>query len=235
MLKDKKILAVIPARGGSKGVKNKNLRIVGNQPLIYWSITEALKVNYIDELIVSTDSRKIADVSKEIGAKVLMRPPGLADDKTPMTDTLKYLLGQLSNLKKSFDILVLLQPTAPMRTFDDIDSAIKKFIMNPNSESLVSIYKVEDCHPSRMYSIKDNALKKIMDEPSGSLRQDLDHVYHRNGAIYICNTKLLIEENKLISENSDFFIMNKEVSINIDSEQDLAIADFLMKEKLLDK
>ena len=122
-----------------------------------------------------------------------------------------------------------------MRTFDDIDSAIKKFIMNPNSESLVSIYKVEDCHPSRMYSIKDNALKKIMEEPSGSLRQDLDHVYHRNGAIYICNTKLLIEENKLISEKSDFYIMNKEVSINIDSEQDLAIADFLMKEKLLDK
>ena len=143
MLKDKKILAVIPARGGSKGVKNKNLRTVGNQPLIYWSIKEALKVTYIDELIVSTDSREIADVSEEIGAKVLMRPTRLADDKTPMIDTLKHLLGQLSDLKESFDILVLLQPTAPMRTFDDIDSAIKKFIMNPNSESLVSIYKVE--------------------------------------------------------------------------------------------
>ncbi len=228
-----KVLAVIPARGGSKGVKNKNIRLIGGKPLIYWSILEASKSKLISEFYVSTDSKDIQKISEAYKANILLRPSHLADDSTSMNETLQFLYKQLENLDKVFDIIVLLQPTAPFRSSEHIDLAIQKFIQSKNAKSLVSVYKVEDTHPARMYKLDNNeCLIKVMNEPESYLRQDLDEMYHRNGAIYICTSKLLKEKGKLTCDNPLAFIMTKEDSINIDDEQDLEIANFLMEKKI---
>lgn len=233
MQNEKKVLAIIPARGGSKGVKNKNIRLLGDKPLIYWSISAAKKSKYITELYVSTDNADIKNISESYGANVLMRPSSLANDETPMAETLQFVCKELEKRGEFFDFVVLLQPTAPFRKSQHIDEAIEKFMSYQKTESLVSVYKVEDNHPSRMYRInKKECLIKIMDEPKSSLRQDLDDIYHRNGAIYICTTALIRNEGKLICKNPLSFVMMKKDSINIDDEQDLEIANFLMERNI---
>ena len=233
MQNEKKVLAIIPARGGSKGVKNKNIRLLGDKPLIYWSISAAKKSKYITELYVSTDNADIKNISESYGANVLMRPSSLANDETPMAETLQFVCKELEKRGEFFDFVVLLQPTAPFRKSQHIDEAIEKFMSYQKTESLVSVYKVEDNHPSRMYRINEKeCLIKIMDEPKSSLRQDLDDIYHRNGAIYICTTALIRNEGKLICKNPLSFVMMKKDSINIDDEQDLEIANFLMERNI---
>ncbi len=233
MQTEKKVLAIIPARGGSKGVKNKNIRLLGDKPLIYWSISAAKKSKYITELYVSTDNADIKNISESYGANVLMRPSSLANDETPMAETLQFVCKELEKRGEFFDFVVLLQPTAPFRKSQHIDEAIEKFMSYQKTESLVSVYKVEDNHPSRMYRINEKeCLIKIMDEPKSSLRQDLDDIYHRNGAIYICTTALIRNEGKLICKNPLSFVMMKKDSINIDDEQDLEIANFLMERNI---
>lgn len=233
MQNEKKVLAIIPARGGSKGVKNKNIRLLGDKPLIYWSISAAKKSKYITELYVSTDNEDIKNISESYGANVLMRPSSLANDETPMAETLQFVCMELEKRGEFFDFVVLLQPTAPFRKSQHIDEAIEKFMSYQKTDSLISVYKVEDNHPSRMYRInKNECLIKIMDEPKSSLRQDLDDIYHRNGAIYICTTALIRNEGKLICKNPLSFVMMKKDSINIDDEQDLEIANFLMERNI---
>lgn len=222
-----KILAIIPARGGSKGVKRKNVRSVGGKPLIYWSISAAKKSSTLTRFYVSSDDAEILDVAVCFGAEVIPRPSKLAGDKTPMIPVLQHVCKEAEKKCGKFDIIVLLQPTAPMRTEADIDLAVQEFV-NSNARSLVSVYQVDDCHPSRMYRISDHKLQKIYEEPAGSLRQDLEPIYHRNGALYVCDRDLLMNEGTLTCEEPYPFVMIKEKSANIDDEQDLKIADFLM-------
>lgn len=225
-----RILAIIPARGGSKGVKRKNIRTVAGEPLIYWSIKSANSSSLLSYTYVNTDDMEIAEVAKSRGADVLMRPANLAEDKTPMIPVLQYACREVERLHGKIDIVVLLQPTAPMRSSEDIDSAIRQFQNNPNVDSLVSVYQVDDCHPSRMYRLEKegNGLEKIYSEPAGSLRQDLEPIYHRNGAIYICKRDLLMNEGLLTGIKPMPYIMSKSNSVNIDDEQDLMVADYLM-------
>lgn len=223
----KKILGIIPARGGSKGVIRKNIRQVGGNPLIFWAIKGAKESELLSSWVVSTDDDEIKGVAQELQANVMVRPENLASDKTPMIDVLQYICKTLEDSKDFYDYICLLQPTAPMRTSKCIDEAISTIVKN-NHDSLVSLYKVDDCHPSRMYKIEENSLKPIFKEPKGSLRQDLEDVFHRNGAIYICTRDLLMNEGKLLCNNPIPFIMTKSESINIDDEQDLVIANHLM-------
>lgn len=226
----KKILGIIPARGGSKGVKRKNIRSVGGKPLIYWSIKAAQGSKLLTNYFISTEDKEISDVADSFGAAILNRPHHLADDQTPMIPVLQHLCGEAEKLHSRFDYILLIQPTAPMRTAKHIDAAIDLMSKHSDYDSLVSVYQVEDCHPSRMYTCKEGHLSKFYEEPAGSLRQDLEPVYHRNGAIYLCKRELLMEENRLVCESPLPFIMNKTDSLNIDDEQDLRIADFLMSE-----
>ncbi|MBE1298294.1 MAG: acylneuraminate cytidylyltransferase family protein [Alteromonadaceae bacterium] len=227
----KKVLGIIPARGGSKGVKRKNIRTVAGQPLIYWSIKSAKESNVLDFCCVNTDDDEIANVAAEYGSDVIMRPPELAQDETPMLPVLQYVCEQAEAKFGKFDTIVLLQPTAPMREAKDIQGAVEAFHINCESRSLVSVYQVDDCHPSRMYRIENGTLCKIFAEPQGSLRQDLEPIYHRNGALYICERDLLMKKNLLICEHPIPYVMSKANSANIDDEEDLFIADKLMQRK----
>ncbi len=230
---NKKILAIIPARGGSKGVKRKNIRYVASEPLIYWSIKACKESRVISNTYVNTDDFEIATVAKAKGAEVIMRPAELAEDKTPMIPVLQYAVAQAEAIHGKFDTIILIQPTAPLRTSLHIDESLKLFEKS-NSLSMVSVYQVDDCHPSRMYKIDKGELVKFYEEPLGALRQDLEPIFHRNGAIYICNRDLLINNNRLTCDFPLPYIMLKSESVNIDDEEDLKIADFLMKEKIRD-
>ena len=223
-----KLLCIIPARGGSKGVPRKNVRSVGGKPLIAWSIEAAQQSKRVTNFYVSTDDQEIAQVSKQYQAEVLNRPPEIAGDKTPMVDVILHALQECeSQDSTTFDYILLLQPTAPMRIGSDIDEAID-LLVSSEADSVVSVYQVEDAHPSRMYQIHDGLLEAFCEEPAGSLRQDLPAVYHRNGAIYACSRRLLVEEQTLWGGRMVPYVMPKKRSANIDDETDLEFADFML-------
>ena len=227
----KSILAIIPARGGSKGVLRKNVRSVAGRPLIYWTINSAREANAVTKYIVSSDDDAILDVARSFDAPTIKRPKDLAGDTTPMIPVLQHLCCEAERDRSNFDYVLLLQPTAPMRSSHHIDEAINLLVNQSIHESLVSVYQVIDCHPSRMYHLQNGYLSKFYEEPEGSLRQDLEPVYHRNGAIYMCSRDLLMKSSRLLCDTPIPYIMSKEESINIDDEQDLMIADFILSKK----
>lgn len=229
MYKDKKILAVIPARGGSKGIPNKNIRMLGGKPLIVHTIDAALNCPYIDYVMVSTDSLSIAEIAQENGASVpFLRPSELAGDTAKTIDVLCHVIDELG--RESYDILVLLQPTSPLRDADDISGAIEMFI-DTNQRSLVSVSLVND-HPLLMRTIDEkNRLTPIIDVSSSSVRrQDFPPYYRLNGAIYINYVKDL---NQLCSlnDNSTGYIMHYSHSIDIDEMIDLKISEYYLSRR----
>lgn len=225
---DSRTLTLIPARGGSKGVPRKNVRLVGGKPLIAWSIEAAKGSKAVGDFYVSTDDEEIARVSREHGAEVLPRPPEFAQDKSPMIGVIQHALATCREKHGvEYEYFLLLQPTAPMRNSGDIDEAMR-VLRDTGADSVISVYQVEDAHPSRMYLIEDGRLRPYSEEPPGSLRQDLPKVFHRNGAIYACRTSLIREQGRLWGGKLVPYIMPKKRSVNIDDPDDLAIADFLM-------
>lgn len=225
--KDAVILGVIPARGGSKGVPRKNIRTVGGRPLIAYAIEAASRSRMLTEFVVSTDDKEIARVSESLGARVLMRPSALAADDTPMVPSIQHVVNTVEQDSDTVDIIVLMQPTAPARISEDVDGAINK-LMDTGADSVLSVYKVEDQHPSRMYRIRDDRLIRLLDEPGSMLRQELEPVYHRNGAIYACTRATLMEKGTFVGSDVRPYVMPRERSINIDDEWDLMIADFIL-------
>lgn len=223
-----KTLGIIPARGGSKGVKRKNIRDVAGKPLIAYTIKAALDSSRISQFVTSTDDMEIAKIAESFGSRVIMRPPELAADDTPMLPVLAHAFSVLEKEGHCFDYGVILQPTTPMRTSDDIDHALD-ILAESGADTVVSVYQVEDCHPSRMYKIHDGKLVPYTDEPKNMLRQKLDPVYHRNGAIYAFRKSLLSERNVFIGPDARPYIMPKSRSVNIDDESDLEYADFLLR------
>lgn len=223
------ILGLIPARGGSKGVPRKNIRLVAGKPLIAYSIEAALESGCLNPIIVSTDDAEIAQVSRTFGAEVRMRPPSLAGDETPMIEVVRHVIELVERERGlRFDYCVLLQPTAPMRVAEDIQLGVD-ILIRTGADSVVSVYKVSDHHPSRMYRIENDKLEPLQSEPSNRLRQSLPPVYHRNGALYAFQRSLLDRADTLIGADARPYIMPEERSVNIDNEIDLLLADLLLK------
>ena len=184
MYKDKKILAIIPARGGSKGIPRKNIVDLCGKPLIGYTISAALESEYIDYVMVSTDDQEIAEISESLGADVpFLRPPELAKDTSKTVDAIVHALETLKEQGKNFDILVLLQPTQPLRDAADIDMAINVFF-DKGCLSLASVCPVDD-HPILIRSIDDDKLIPLLDVSSTCRRQDMPRFYKVNGCIYI--------------------------------------------------
>lgn len=223
----RKTLGVIPARGGSKGVPRKNIRLVAGRPLIAYTLDAARGSRLLTRHIVSTDDEEIATVAQREGASVLMRPPELAEDGTPMVPVVKHALMSMKPTEGGYDFVVVLQPTTPLRTAEDIDTALR-ILCETGADSVISVYQVADHHPARMYRLIEGRLVPYEAEPAQRLRQTLPPVYHRNGAIYACRTSLLFEQETLIGSDVRPYIMPRERSINIDDELDLAFADFLL-------
>ena len=219
-------LGIIPARGGSKGVPYKNIRLVGRRPLIAYTIQAAADSRSLAHYLVSTDDGDIAAVARDYAAPVLMRPPELAADDTPMVPVIQHALRVLEASGEKFDVVVVLQPTTPLRQSTDIDDSLR-LLTNTGADTVISVYQVDDHHPARMYRLLDGCLQPYDREPPERLRQSLSPVYHRNGAIYTCWTRLL-DQNTLIGERVRPYFMPRARSINIDDELDLAFADFLL-------
>ena len=226
MYKNKRILAFIPARGGSKGIPHKNIIDLNGHPLISYSITEALKSKYIDKVLVSTDDEKIASVAREYGAAVpFLRPEELASDKAKTIDAVLHAIDFLSQNGEIYDTFVLLQPTQPLRTVEDIDGAIEEYMGN-KCVPLVSVSPVDD-HPLLIRTIKDGKLETLLNQSSTCRRQDMPQYYKVNGCIYI-NEINQIDENTSFNDNKLPFIMPKERSVDIDDYSDLKMAEYYL-------
>ena len=222
-------LGIIPARGGSKGVPRKNIRMVAGLPLIAYSIQAAQKSANLTHIVVSTEDDEIAEVARSFGAQVLARPAELAGDKTPMLPVVRDVFSTLeAQLAIQFMYGVVLQPTAPLRSFADIDQAVA-ILQQSGADSVVSVYRVFDHHPARMYRLEHERLVALENEPVGRLRQDLPAVYHRNGAVYAFRRGLIDETDSLIGPDTRAYVMPEEHSVNIDNEIDLLLADLLLQ------
>jgi len=227
MYRDKRIIAIIPARGGSKGIPHKNIINLCGKPLISYSIDASLKSKYIDYVMVSTDDEKIADVARKYGAQVpFMRPEELAADTSKTIDAILHVLDELKKRGDIYDTMILLQPTQPLRTSLDIDEAIEAYFDN-GCKPLVSVSEVDD-HPLLIRSIQDGILSNLLNVSSTCRRQDMPQYYRVNGCIYI-NEVNEIDENTSFNDNRIPFVMQKGHSVDIDALSDLALAEYYLK------
>lgn len=233
-MKNKTFLAIIPAREGSKRLPNKNIKNLNGKPLIYYSISASLKSKYITETVVSTDSSEIREIANKFGASTpFLRPKELSHDESSSIQVVIHCINYYKEvLNKEFDYVILLQPTSPLRDEVDLDGAIE-FLLKKSADAVVSVTEVE--HNPIWSNVLDdsNSMENFLDKKYLNKRsQDLPTYYRLNGAIYICNTSKLIEENTFfISKNIFAFRMLQEKSIDIDTKLDFIIADSLMSFK----
>ncbi|MCK4623382.1 MAG: acylneuraminate cytidylyltransferase family protein [Desulfuromonadales bacterium] len=229
MYKNKKILAIIPARAGSKGLPGKNTRRLGDKPLIAWSIEAAKASRYIDGLIVSTDDKHIAQVAEAYGIPVpSLRPRELATDRAQITNTLLHVIDELNRDGEHFDLLLLLQPTSPLRTASDIDTAIE-LREAKNAQAIVSVCET-DHHPwlSNTLPEDDNMGSFIRPEISSCNRQDFPSYYRLNGAIYLVEIPFFQENHTFYGPRTYAYRMPAERSIDIDHPSDFLLAQLLL-------
>jgi len=228
----KNVLAVIPARGGSKELPRKNIKLVNGKPLIYYTIREAKKSTYLSKIVVSTDDDEIGEISSDYGIQVVKRPKKLARDETTMEDVICHVIKYLERLEKFHaDIVVILQPTSPLREVEDIDGAIKKFLKG-RADSVISVVKVN--HPLHWtYVLRDNSKLErfIKNEKFVYRRQDTQQMYQLNGAVYVTSAKNITLRRKILDGNIKAYIMLQERSIDIDSQLDFDFAEYLMNKK----
>lgn len=225
MINNKKVLAVIPARGGSKGVSRKNIRVLAGKPLIAWTIETGKQSKYIDRLIVSSEDAEIIGVARQYGADVpFIRPKQLAEDESSGMDPLFHALKELPD----YDYVVLLQPTSPLRTTEDIDSCIEQ-LLNPETPACVSVTE-SDKSPYWMYTINEDGLMKpfVTEGKIANRRQDLQPVYALNGAVYAADIQWLIHSKSFVAEETFAFIMPKKRSYDIDTEDDFSLCEWVM-------
>lgn len=228
MFLGKKVLALIPARGGSKGIKNKNIVLLDGKPLISYTISAASRSKYIDSVIVTTDSEQIAQIAVQYGAQVpFLRPAELAQDTSKTIDVVVHALSELAKRNDNYDAVVLLQPTQPLRNESDIDGAIEKFYLMQR-KGLVSVSEVKD-HPLLIRQIKeDGELKKILNVSSTCRRQDMPKYYRVNGCIYI-NSVEEINPATSFNDNEIPYVMPVSRSIDIDEAIDLRLAELYLR------
>lgn len=231
MINNKTILAIIPARGGSKGVPHKNIKEINGKPLISYTIVQGKHSKYIDKLIVSTEDREIAEISKKYGAEIpFLRPSELALDSTPGIDPILHAIKWFKNRNCNFDYVMCLQCTSPFRTYFQIDESIEN-LFEKDADSIVSVCESETV-PYWMKKIENGKLKDFLDEDVFyARRQDVPKVYRLNGAIYMAKTQTFLNIKNWYTENTIPYVMDEKSSVDIDNMLDFEFAEFLMKEK----
>jgi CMP-N-acetylneuraminic acid synthetase len=230
-----RILGVIPARSGSKGVPRKNIALLNGRPLIAYTIKSALDSTLLTDVVVSTDDEEIAEVSSKLGAQVpFLRPEELATDGAQTLPVLQHAVREMeAKTKVAYDIIVLLQPTCPMRSTEDID-AIIELIMRTGADSAVSVVDVGGYHPFRMKRIVgDNLLVNYIDQGFEDMRprQSLPPVYIRSGDLYVTRRKTLMEDGALVGKDCRAYIISPERSLNIDTILDFKMAELLLSDE----
>jgi CMP-N-acetylneuraminic acid synthetase len=224
------ILAIIPVRGGSKGIPRKNIKPIAGKPLLTWTIEEAQKSRYISRLIVSTEDREIAEVARGTGVEVIGRPMELAEDATPMPPVFLHAIDTLWQKEKySPDIVLTLQVTCPLRKVKHIDEAIEKFL-SQNLDCLISVYF---SHKHRYEILGNGELEPVVKNRAN--RQERKPVVLENGVIYLSKIDL-IRQGMIVGGKIGYYQMDYQSSVNIDEPVDFFIAEqLLIKEKEYEK
>lgn len=219
-------LAIITARSGSKGVPDKNIRIVAGKPLIAYTIEAAIKSNIFDEVMVSTDSEEYAEISKKFGAKVpFFRSDKNSADNAKSTDTIKEVLDCYKELGREFETVCALQPTSPLRNSNDIIEAYKVY----EGKKAIFVLSVNEMKHTPVWSntLDDNhSLNGFIKSDVSTIRQDIKPYYQVNGAIYLSNVKAFYENCYYYREGAYAYIMPPERSIDIDDEEDLLFLEY---------
>jgi CMP-N,N'-diacetyllegionaminic acid synthase len=227
MVEDKRILGLIPARGGSKGIPRKNIRPLLGKPLLAWTIEEALKSEYLDSVIVSTDDDEIAATALEWGAMIpFIRPAFLASDTARGIDVVIHVLEELPEN----DVVVLLQPTSPFRSVLDIDQAIE--LWSEKRRPVVGVSETSKS-PFWMYSINESGmLVPLLKPPANAAnRQQLPKAFALNGAVYVSDRESIVRHKSFLLEDTVPYIMPAERSVDLDSEADWNYAEYLLRNR----
>lgn len=237
MCNNKNIIGIILARGGSKGVPGKNIKLLAGKPLIAWTIIEAKKSRYINRLILTTDDSVIADIAKQYGCEVpFMRPKELAEDLTPDLPVLQHALERLKEEHYIPDVIVHLRPTAPLRRAEDIDKGIEIMMNNEDADSVRSVTQAPK-HPLKMWFLKDGKLEPViknnkLPEAYNLPRQIINKempVFMQNNSIDIIRAKTILEKNSMTGNNIYGFEMPEKRSADIDTPDDFKKVGQLMK------
>lgn len=231
MLEEKNILAVVPARGGSKGIHKKNLRLLRGLPLVAHVGIALQELQFIDKAVVSTDDLEICEAALSAGLEApFLRPESLSGDKIGDAPVLEHALHECERLdKKKYDIIVMLQPTSPLRTPSDVKQVIERLILG-NYDSVFTVSESDTkFHPYKQLVVGENGSVKFYDKRGESIvaRQELSTLFHRNGAAYAITRRLLLQEKKVIGSNSAV-VVSEGPRVNIDTEFDFKFAEFLL-------
>lgn len=232
MIDGKKILALIPARGGSKGLPRKNILPIYGKPLIAWSVEKGLKSKHVDTVLVTTDSQEIADIARAAGAHVpFLRPSELATDRSSTYDAIRHALTLLEEKEdKTFDYVVLLEPTSPLREDDDIDRMLEQLIGNAaDFDSIISVGEVDE-HPSIVRRLKGPNLEPFCPELlQTTRRQDNEPAYFPYGVAYIAKTEVLLAENTFYTNRCTYFKIKQYQNYEIDDIYGFLCVESIMK------
>lgn len=232
MYKNKKILGVIPARGGSKGLPRKNVLPLFNKPLIVWSIEKAKQSRYLDTFIVNTDDKEIADIAKQHGAEVpFIRPEELAQDTTPIFDVLAHTMEYYKSRNLMFDYIALIEPTSPLRKEDDIDQAIKELIDNEErADSLVSVGEVHMEHPFIVRKIEEGYVKPYMASVKKiQRRQDCDKAFFPYGIIYLSKVDKFLKLKTFYQGRTIAYFIERWQNYEVDDLYDFICIEAVLK------
>ena len=232
MYKNRRFIAIIPARKGSKGLPDKNIKNLCGKPLIAWSVEAGKKSEYLDELMVTTDGAEIAEIAERVGARVpFIRPEELATDSSTTVDVVIHALRYYKEkLNQVFDYVVLLEPTSPLRENYDIDLMIEKIIScEEQFDSIISIGEVHE-HPSIMKNINDNLLKPYNEKlPLTLRRQDNPPAYFPYGVAYITKTETIFSEGTFYPELTTWYKLKRYQNYEIDDIYDFLAVENIMK------
>lgn len=236
----RKVLGLIPARGGSKGIPGKNLVLLAGRPLVGWVCEQALRSRLIDEVILSSDSDEIIAVARSFGVVApFKRPAELARDDCLVIDVILHAVKWLKeNQGKVFDYVCLLQPTSPFGRATDYDRAIS-VALEKDADTVVSLYRCDQVHPEIMFILHEDSRAEWYTRDPGvdrmARRQDLPPVYVRSGIVYVFRTSLVVEKRTLYGEKLYAIEVPRERSIGIDSPHDLRVAQAVAQEYLWSK
>lgn len=225
MYHGKEILALITARGGSKGIPRKNIKLLGGKPLICWTIDAALESNYIDRLILSSEDEEIIDIAKKSNCEVpFVRPHHLALDETSSIDV---IIHALEHIEEVYDFLLLLQPTSPFRTSEDIDGIIEA-CLNHDSKMMVSVAKMKK-HPMFIYQLNGSCLQSFVTTKKQLRRQDMPKCYEHNGALYFSDIEFFKKVKSYNVPEAMAYEMFGAANVDIDDSLDWQYAEFLLE------
>lgn len=229
MFKGLSILGFIPARAGSKGLPGKNIRPLAGKPLIAYTIEAARRSGVFDYLLVSTDGEDIAEIARHAGADVpFMRPSNLATDTARGIDVLHHAMSWLEDRGKKFDCVMILQPTSPLRTAEDIIASLD-LLVKRNAEAIVSVCEVEH-HPWWSNTLPENLCMKNFFKPGIPVnRQELPEYYRFNGAIYLALWDFIRERENWFGSDTFAYVMPRQRSVDIDEEMDFLLAELILK------